>query len=278
MKFDLHCHTKEGSFDAKVTVREYAEKFMELGFDGFMITDHNSFRGCQEWDRIKDEPQYREYNGGKGLTVLQGIEYDTKDAGHMLVVLPDGVYLPLLKMRGMRCKKLISFVHSCGGILGLAHPFGVPSSSAMGFKLMNEKLIRRMDFIEVFNTCETPVSNKLALELAEKYGLPGISGSDSHVADYIGSAYTEFSEFDITCNNDLIAAIKGGHITAAIGVEREETKKARVKGHWISQLGYRAYNRGLGKVEFPFRRLSHHNTVHKGPHSDKFSPHYKRIV
>ncbi len=77
--------------------------------------------------------------------------------------------------------------------------------------------------------CETPVSNKLALELAEKYDLPGISGSDSHVVDYIGSAYTEFSEFDITCNNDLIAAIKGGHITAAIGVEREETKKAKFK-------------------------------------------------
>ena len=276
MKFDLHCHTKEGSFDSKVPVREYADKFMKLGYDGFMITDHNSFRGCREWDRIKNEPKYRNYNDGKGFNVLKGIEYDTKDAGHILVVLPDDVYLPLLKIRGMRCKKLITIVHSCGGILGLAHPFGIPSSSAMGFKLMDEKLIGRMDFIEVFNTCESPLSNKLARELADKYGLPGFAGSDSHVADYIGTSATEF-DCDITCNREFIDAVKSGRITDAGGSEREETKKGRAKEHWITQLGYKFYNRGIGKVKFPFRRFSHHRMVHKGPHSDKFNRHYKRI-
>ena len=46
MKFDLHCHTKEGSLDSKVSVTEYINKFRMLGFDGFMIADHNSYKGC----------------------------------------------------------------------------------------------------------------------------------------------------------------------------------------------------------------------------------------
>ena len=91
----MHCHTKEGSIDSKVSVREFAEKFMMLGYDGFMISDHNSYKGCRTWDGIKGEARYR------GLTVIRGIEYDTKDAGHVLIIMPDDIYLPLLKIRGM---------------------------------------------------------------------------------------------------------------------------------------------------------------------------------
>jgi len=49
LKFDLHCHTKEGSIDSKVSVAEFADRFMELGYDGFMISDHNSYKGCKAW-------------------------------------------------------------------------------------------------------------------------------------------------------------------------------------------------------------------------------------
>ena len=53
MKFDLHCHTKEGSFDSKVPISEYVSKYKILGYDGLMITDHNSYRGCRAWHRIQ---------------------------------------------------------------------------------------------------------------------------------------------------------------------------------------------------------------------------------
>ena len=160
MKFDLHCHTKEGSIDSKVSVAEYADKFMKLGFDGFMISDHNSYKGCRAWDAIRKNPKY------KNLTVIRGLEYDTRDAGHILVIMPDEVYLPILRIRGMSCKALIKIVHSLGGILGPAHPFGVSTSSAMGFKQMDRSLLKKMDFIETFNTCEFPESNKRASRLA----------------------------------------------------------------------------------------------------------------
>lgn len=254
MKFDLHCHTKEGSLDSKVSVTEYINKFRMLGFDGFMISDHNSYKGCRTWDKLKHDPRYNNF------TVIRGIEYDTKDAGHVLVIMPDDIYLPVLKIRGMRLKKLIRLVHNFGGILGLAHPFGATGSSAMGFKNMNINLIKRLDFIEAFNTCEFPESNKLALELANKYDLPAFAGSDSHVAEYIGMAHTEI-DAEITCNNDLINAVQNRITITAGGKERGVTKKAKRKEHWIGVLGFKLYNRGLGKLKCPYRKY-HHRKLH----------------
>lgn len=248
MKFDLHCHTKEGSLDSRVSVREFVHKFMALGFDGFMISDHNSYKGCKAWDAIKDDPRYRNF------CVIRGIEYDTKDAGHILVIMPDGLYLRILSIRGMRCSKLIKIVHFFGGILGPAHPFGVASSSLMGFKNMNMRLMRKFDFIETFNTCESPESNRRAAILAEDCGVPTFAGSDSHVSEYIGMACTEI-DADIRCNNDLIAAVKSGTKITAGGTERGESKKAKKKEHWIGILSFKLYNRGIAKLISPYRKI-----------------------
>lgn len=255
MRFDMHCHTSEGSIDSKVSVRQFADRFSALGYEGFMIADHNSYKGCKAWDRIKHEPQYR------NITVIRGIEYDTKDAGHVLIIMPDDLYLGIFRIRGMCLKKTIKLVHRFGGVIGLAHPYGASGSSAMNFKLMDTKLIKKLDFIETFNTCEFPSSNRKAKALAYKYGLPGIAGSDSHITDYIGMACT-FIDGDIRCNNDIINAIRAAitdrSAVTAIGIEREETKKARRKEHWLGVLGYKIYNRGIGKLICPYRKYRHH--------------------
>ena len=258
MKFYLHCHTKEGSLDSKVSVTEYINKFRMLGFDGFMIADHNSYKGCRTWDKIKNDPHYADF------TIIRGIEYDTKDAGHVLIIMPDDLYLPVLKVRGMRLKKLIRLVHTFGGILGLAHPFGATGSSAMGFRNMNIDLVRRLDFIETFNTCEFPDSNRLAAELAEKYNMVTFAGSDSHVPEYIGMACTEI-DADITCNNDLIKAVRHRLPITAGGQERGVTKKAKRKEHWIGVLGFKIYNRGLGKLKCPYRKYHHRKLPMRSP-------------
>lgn len=251
MRFDLHCHTKEGSIDSKVPVEEYAYRFMRLGYDGFMIADHNSWRGCKAWDAVCDDPAY------ENITVIRGMEYDTKDCGHILVILPDGVYPSILRVRGMACRRLITLVHLLGGVLGPAHPYGIASSSMMGFKKMNPRLLHNMDFVEVFNTCESPESNRLARGLAKRYRLPGIAGSDSHVTDYIGMAFTDIHH-TIHCNEDLIHAIKLHATIEAGGRHRTMTKKAKYKEHWVGQTAYRLYNRGLGKLMSPRRSIKHY--------------------
>ena len=37
MKFDLHCHTKEGSIDAKLPIEEYIKILISKGFDGCLV-------------------------------------------------------------------------------------------------------------------------------------------------------------------------------------------------------------------------------------------------
>lgn len=250
MKFDLHCHTKEGSIDSKVSIPRYIEILKEKGFDGFMITDHNSYKGCKAWDRMKRNPEFSH------ITVLRGVEYDTKDAGHILVVMPDNLYLPILNIRGMTLKRLLKIVHRFGGILGPAHPFGVRSSSAMYFKKMNMDLIERFDFIETFNTCESEISNELAQLLAEKHNLVTFAGSDAHEEQYVGMAETTI-QADITCNNDLIREVKAGCPISAGGTIREVTVKSKRKEHWIGVWGFKLYNRGLAKLISPYRKYHH---------------------
>ena len=102
MKLDMHCHTKAGSIDAKVPLDRYMELLKEKGFDGMLVTDHDSYRGYRKWFMS---------GGGRraaamDFTVLCGIEYDTRDAGHFIVILPGGIMPPILRVRGMSVRKL----------------------------------------------------------------------------------------------------------------------------------------------------------------------------
>lgn len=248
MKIDMHCHTSEGSIDSKVGIRRWIQLLQERGFDGMLVTDHDSYSGYRYYlDRRKYMP--------RGFTVLMGIEYDTKDAGHFLVIMPNHVHLRLLRFRGMSVEMLIRVVHAYGGVLGPAHPFGMRSSSAMFFKKMQENpdIMKEFDFLEGFNTCELSEANLRAQELAESYDLPCTAGSDAHDAEYIGMAFTDFDR-PIRNNNDLIRAIKEGAIIAYGGTEREFLKKHR-KRYWaVTTYAFRAMNRSVGVLFHPYRQ------------------------
>ena len=38
MKFDMHCHTKEGSMDGKVMIEEYIRTLKRKGFGGMLVS------------------------------------------------------------------------------------------------------------------------------------------------------------------------------------------------------------------------------------------------
>ena len=67
MKFDLHCHTQEGSLDGKIPILEYIERLQQQGFDGMLVTDHNSYNGFRKYRNcFKDKIS--------NFVVLKGIE------------------------------------------------------------------------------------------------------------------------------------------------------------------------------------------------------------
>ena len=52
MKIDMHCHVKEGSIDSRVGIEEYIEILKSHGFQGMVITDHDTYNGYRYWKRI----------------------------------------------------------------------------------------------------------------------------------------------------------------------------------------------------------------------------------
>ena len=73
MRYDMHCHTKEGSLDAKVPVTEYARLLQKRGFTGMLVTDHNSYKGYRAWCKAKKELK-RKNDPLADFVVLKGIE------------------------------------------------------------------------------------------------------------------------------------------------------------------------------------------------------------
>lgn len=202
MKFDMHCHTKEGSLDGKVPIAEFASILKEKGFDGMLVTDHDSYKGYRCWKK-------QENVGDRDFLVLKGVEYDTIDAGHILVIMPEDVKLKILELRGLPVLFLIEIVHRNGGILGPAHPCGEKYLSITNTRKHRNQLavMDKFDFLEGFNACESPESNAMAMEIAARFEKPIFGGSDAHKEDCVGLAYTDFAG-DITCESDLIELVK----------------------------------------------------------------------
>lgn len=245
MKFDMHCHTKEGSMDGKVIIDEYIRLLKEKGFGGMLVSDHNSYDGYRQWKNAIKGSKYEDF------VVLKGVEYDTLDCGHILVIMPENVKLKILELRGLPVFWLIKIVHHYGGILGPAHPFGeqylsiIKTRIKKGYRRSRLKpLIDAFDFIEIFNACEGERENASAKRLAMHYHKPGLGGSDAHKTDCIGMAYTELPD-NIRCESDLISYIKTAPEIECGGSYYTRRTKDRL-GKWNNVLvqGFYLFNKG----------------------------------
>lgn len=222
MKFDMHCHTQEGSLDGKIPISEYIHLLKENNFDGMLVTDHNSYDGFRQFrDHIKEHL--------KDFVVLKGIEYDTIDAGHILVIMPENVKLKLLEYRGLPVKILQDIVHKHGGILGPAHPCGEKhlSITHTRFYKKHPELMARFDFLEGYNSCESSESNERAKHLASQFRLPTFGGSDSHKPKCVGTAFTHIPE-KITRESELIDYVKKHREMSCGGGRYEGTVKQKI--------------------------------------------------
>lgn len=225
MKFDMHCHTREGSIDCKVRVEDVILDLKQKGFDGMLVCDHNSYNGYRAWKKNWKGKEYDDF------VVLKGIEYDTIDAGHILVIMPEGVHLKILELRGLPVQFLIEIVHSNNGILGPAHPCGEKYLSILNTRKHRNQLavMDKFDFLEGFNACENPESNRRAAQIADQFGLPCFGGSDAHREDCVGLGFTTFNR-QIRSESDLIVLVrkKGSEACSCGGAYYEKTTKERI--------------------------------------------------
>ena len=268
MKFDMHCHTKEGSPDAKLAIEDYIKILSSKGFDGMMISDHDSYNGFRYYKKRNFDKIYPDF------VVIQGIEYDTSDAGHILCILPDDVTLKIFEIKGMPVKMLIDVVHHLGGILGPAHPYGIRYQSYFNSLKQHKQMqyMKKFDFVERFNACEDAESNHKADYIARSYNKPGFGGSDAHRAAVAGMGHTIFPEsVKIRCNNDLITFIKEdgkGIVTGGSLYTGTAKNKLGVFYDFLLQL-YWVYNKSGSKIN-KFRHDHHLKNIFLKEISSKY--------
>lgn len=266
MKFDMHCHTAEGSSDSKVSIKEYISLLKEQGFDGMLVTDHDSYGGYNYYEQYLKEST-------SDFVVLKGIEYDTLDAGHFVVILPTYANLRILEHKGLFLKTLIKIVHSYGGILGPAHACGEPFLSlfSTGRYKRDDSIAFQFDFIEGYNCGEDDETNYKAQMIARKYGKPATGGSDAHKPDCVGLAYTKVYE-PIRNNDDLIDYIKKCKPMECGGQQYMGTIKEHL-GPWNKLLvygffpynkagalkHYRKRNAELNKIKWELKDFKEHH-------------------
>lgn len=189
MKADLHIHTNF-SYDGVSSPKEIVESALEKGIGCICITDHGQIKGAIE---------AMKFGYDKNLLVVPGIEI-ISSAGEIL-----GINVKKIIPNNLSPEETIKEIRNQGGIAVIPHPFARHFSGFWG----GEKMLRllNIDAIEVFNA-NIPFSrlNRRSFEFAKKINLPFTAGSDAHRAEYLGSAYLEFSK-DIQSAEDLIKEI-----------------------------------------------------------------------
>ncbi len=205
LKLDLHVHTVY-SPDGFNTPRDITRRLKEEGLDGYAITDHDTLSGIQAAAANSDD-----------LIVLPGLEVTARGA-HVLALQPTEP-IPL----GLSIAETVDTIHAQGATAILAHPYGLPRS----WVSMGEAKNAKLDALEVCNAAQFPYSyiRNLNEDLARRLNLPQTGGSDSHIPETIGRAYTEV-ETESTEPDTIIKAIKRG-ITSPHGSGTTMTERIR---------------------------------------------------
>lgn len=191
LKIDFHVHTCY-SDDCSTSLRDVITYSKRRGLDGVAITDHNTVKGAL---KLLENDE---------IIIIPGIEVST-ESGHIL-----GINVTRHIPSGLSVEETVEKIHEAGGIAIAAHPSAIYKS---GIGLSRRIVSQGIDAVEVINSSVLPFSllNLLSRRLAYHTGLPQIGGSDSHLPETIGLAYTIVNGVDEDSKiEDIIGRVKDG--------------------------------------------------------------------
>ncbi len=185
---DLHMHT-DHSHDCATPVEVLLATAREQGLGAIAVTDHNEISGALE-AHAQAERSSAGASGQPPLKVIVGEEVKTASQGEVI-----GLFLHERIPRGLSMAETVAEIRRQGGLVYVPHPFdrlhAVPDYEHL-LPILDE-----VDAIEVFNPrVAIGAFNEEAARFAAKYRLAAGAGSDSHVAQGLGSVRVRMRDFD----------------------------------------------------------------------------------
>jgi predicted metal-dependent phosphoesterase TrpH/glycosyltransferase involved in cell wall biosynthesis len=175
---DLHMHT-DHSPDCATPVDTLLETAKRVGLGAIAVTDHNEISGALEARERAD-----------GVKVIVAEEVKTADQGEVI-----GLFIEEKIPRGLTLQETIEEIRRQGGLVYVPHPFD-RMHSIPDYEHMLD-VVGEIDAIEVFNPrVAFSAFNEEAARFAAKYRIVAGAGSDSHVAQGLGSVKIRMRDFE----------------------------------------------------------------------------------
>ena len=167
VKLDLHVHTVY-SPDSLITVEQLVFWAKKRRLTGVAVTDHDCVEGALKFARETD------------FLIIPGTEVSSRD-GH-IVALNVCEVIP----KGLSAVETVERIHEAGGVAVACHPFALFKGS------LGSCVNGKFDAVETINASASLFKRSVrkAEEVAVKFKLPRVAGTDAHYAPAIGFAYT----------------------------------------------------------------------------------------
>jgi predicted metal-dependent phosphoesterase TrpH/glycosyltransferase involved in cell wall biosynthesis len=178
---DLHMHT-DHSPDCATPVEVLLATARDRGLGAIAITDHNEISGALAAREVAEEMG--------GIKVIVAEEVKTAGQGEVI-----GLFLERKIAKGMTMENTIAEIKRQGGLVYVPHPFDRLHSVPDYEHLL--EIVEDIDVLEVFNPrVALTAFNVEAERFAAKYRIVPGAGSDSHVAQGLGSVMIRVHDFD----------------------------------------------------------------------------------
>jgi predicted metal-dependent phosphoesterase TrpH len=181
VEVDLHMHT-DHSGDCATPVDTLIHTARDRGLGAIAITDHNEVSGALEARKLAEELG--------DIKVIVAEEVKTAEQGEVI-----GLFLEEKIPKGLTMAETIAEIRRQGGLVYVPHPFDRFHSVPDYEHLLD--IVEEIDLLEVFNPRVALTSfNEEAVRFARKYRIVPAAGSDSHVAQGLGSVRQRIHDFD----------------------------------------------------------------------------------
>lgn len=167
VKADLHVHTTF-SRDSLINPKDLVFYAKKSGLTAVAVTDHNKVEGALKIAKETD------------FLIIPGIEVSSLN-GHII-----GLNVQEVIPKGLSADETVDRIHAAGGIAVACHPFALFKGS------LGNHVNGKFDAVETINASAFPFNRsvKKAQEVAARFQMPCVAGTDAHYGPTIGCAYT----------------------------------------------------------------------------------------